>query len=508
MANAVNARIQGDNYQANFAWIQICKMFMEYSLVKKVSYETDNIKSFDDVIVYYRDESPLLDCMHNEIYADYYQVKFHVTQNGSFTMDGLMDPSFINATSNSILMRLSDAITKYKINPNNSRFYLVAPWNVDSEDILASLLSNKEGELRLSDFLKNGPSSINGKYREKLKKHLGLKSDEELVNVLKPLRIWFNSSNEQKLIEELNIYLYSIGLKPIDNNSLINPYSELIKKWSLQGIKEFDIKFVLDECKREQLYIDKRQTSKRIPIGVRSFYRRAENMQNETKNMICFIDKFDGRFLKENYSWNNDIYTELELFFNDNLKQNEEYKLILDTHLSIAFSAGRLLDSKSGINIFPIQKTAMGTELWSVEDQDRNIYPGWDVAFSNGDMSSNDTVIIINITHDIYLSACDYLKEKGIQIGKIINCTINERFGNISIINGTHAKRLANSLFDFLNRRTLNEQKGVLHVFSSSPVAFMFFLGQVSRGFGRCILYEYDYEKLRDATYYPSISIN
>ena len=47
-----------------------------------------------------------------------------------------------------------------------------------------------------------------------------------------------------------------------------------------------------------------------------------------------------------------------------------------------------------------------------------------------------------------------------------------------------------------------------LHIFAAAPNAFMFHLGQVSRPFGKCILYEYDFEQRGNCSYIPSIQFD
>ncbi|MCI5958003.1 MAG: SAVED domain-containing protein, partial [Clostridiales bacterium] len=91
-------------------------------------------------------------------------------------------------------------------------------------------------------------------------------------------------------------------------------------------------------------------------------------MEEETESCLALIDKFDGRNLRDGYDWNNDIYEEVREFLLTNTNNKHAYQLILDTHASVAFAAGRTLDSKSGINVFPIQKSSTtGTVLWDVK---------------------------------------------------------------------------------------------------------------------------------------------
>jgi hypothetical protein len=96
----------------------------------------------------------------------------------------------------------------------------------------------------------------------------------------------------------------------------------------------------------------------------------------------------------------------------------------------------------------------------------------------------------------------DYIKDIKLPIGRVINCTLNKVGAtNISVEDGTHATILANSIYSALSDRNTAERCAILHIFASAPNAFMFFLGQNSLGFGKCILYEYDFE-LRDSCSY------
>ena len=93
------------------------------------------------------------------------------------------------------------------------------------------------------------------------------------------------------------------------------------------------------------------------------------------------MEMFEGRNLKSEYDWNNDIYPILREFLLENTNDKDAYQIYLDTHLSLAFAAGRVLDSKSGVNIFPMQKTATnGIELWYVKQSAQRNYSNWDIS--------------------------------------------------------------------------------------------------------------------------------
>ena len=273
--------------------------------------------------------------------------------------------------------------------------------------------------------------------------------------------------------------------------------------------KGIDRKAFNEELEKRIFLIADKYSPKRISIAVTSFSRGAVHLEDKT---MCFslLDKFDGRNLKNGYDWNNDVYPMLREFLISNTNNEHAYQVFLDVHSSIAFAVGHILDSKSGINVFPMQKTAMnGTELWDVKRSSKRSYSNWSISHEKLEENQFDTALILNVTRPIYNDVVEYIKENNLSIGRIINCTPNEAGAtNFSIEDGNHAATLANSIYDAIVQRTLVERRATLHIFAAAPNAFMFFLGQISRGFGKCALYEYDFEQRDSCSYSKAISFN
>ena len=264
-----------------------------------------------------------------------------------------------------------------------------------------------------------------------------------------------------------------------------------------------------DEGLQKRIHlVANKHSLKRISIGVKSFILGAENLEEDTESCLSFISKFDGRNIKEEYDWNKDIYTSLEDFLLTNTCNKYAYQIYLDTHASIAFAAGRILNSKSGINIFPIQKSSTnGIVLWDVKRLPNRNYVDWDILYEKLNENQYDSALVLNVTRNIYDDVIRFIEEKKLPIGRIINCTPSDIGAtNFSIEDGTHATVLANSVYNAIGKRSIMERRATLHIFAAAPNAFMFFLGQNSGGFGKCILYEYDFEQRNSCTYSQSIS--
>lgn len=317
------------------------------------------------------------------------------------------------------------------------------------------------------------------------------------INVLETivrdsLHRYISASNQRMTFDQIN----SITLATL--------VDQMISSIKGKGIsrKEFD-----EDMKKRILLVADKYSPERISIRVKSFIFRAESPEEDVKYCLSFIDKFNGRNLKNEYDWNKDIYKELKEFLRANTNTKYAYQIFLNTHASIAFAAGRVLNSKLGINIFPMQSSSTrGIVLWDVESPPKKDYTNWNISHEKFYENQSDSALILNVTRNIHDDVVNFIKEANLSIGSIINCTLNGvNATNFSIEDGTHASALANSVYDAIRIRSIAERCAKLHIFASAPNAFMFFLGQNSVGFGKCILYEYDFEQKNSCTYSPSI---
>ena len=314
---------------------------------------------------------------------------------------------------------------------------------------------------------------------------------------------------EKIVRDSLHQYIsYSGRMMTFDQISFIasaEVYDQLLSATHGKGIDRKDFDEALE--KRIRLVVDKYQP-KRRSIGIKSFITGIKNSEEDTEPWLFLVDKFDGRRIKEGYDWNIDIFRELKEFLLTNLNQEQAYQLFLDTHASLAFAAGRILQSNTGINIFPMQKSATnGAVLWDVKQPIDKSDPNLNISDDRLNENENDSALILNITRPIYEDVLKFMREKKLPIGRVFNCTLGGTDAtNFSIKDGTHASTLANSLYHALSKRSTDERVARLHIFASAPNAFMFFLGQVSRGFGKCVMYEYDFEQQESCSYSPSIT--
>ncbi|WP_009631121.1 SAVED domain-containing protein [Synechocystis sp. PCC 7509] len=506
MARAIAARIQGDDYQARWFWVQVCRLFAERTRVVRVAYEESNVKSFDDVVTYFGNNAS--EDEDNLLQAEYYQVKFHVTSAGSITWQGLMDPSFINATSVSILQRLKNAQEQYAPSGTEAHIILYSPWQIHPEDLLAQVHSQTDGRLDWYRLAKGGEKSQLGKLRSAWRKHLGIETDEQLRVVLCPLRI-HQGPTLNELGNKLNDKLYRAGLKPVDEGCQCHPYDDLARKFIQTGRTQFTRSEIEVICKREKLWmgysIPEPDTYR---VGIRSFLQWAENLEDETDVMLDLLHWFNGRYIKSPELWQKQIYPEIKSFLSTNLRPNQRCLIHFHTHASIVFAAGYCLNSKSGVDVAVVQSTTSGREIWRLSAKPKHeYYPTWHFAEKLISDEGVDIALTISATHDVLSDVEDYITQSKLIFHRIISCSLCAGASQQAVLNADHAKLLATHLSNHLkSARTTAERKAKLHIFAAAPNALVFSVGQLAQSFGSCVFYEYDFDRSNPGEYQPTLS--
>jgi hypothetical protein len=302
-----------------------------------------------------------------------------------------------------------------------------------------------------------------------------------------------------------------LPFRPPSPREIIGPtrsFAERIKRKGLRS-QEISTRDLLKEiCEREGLWRGQQQEDpKARQIGVRSFHRWAEHMEDETDDMVCLLRHFDERYIRSPDRWSDAIFPELDAFFRRAVREARPYHLHLDAHASIAFAAGYCLDPKAGAEISVFQGGIAGKKLWSRSathaQPTSNQWLIREVACSPG---GRDVALALCVSHDVSSDVEHYVRGALPDVGRILIFTPTNGPGSRSVRDGSHADALAEELTLAVRRqRTHKERLGSLHLFSSAPNALLFFLGQLARGLGRCTLYEYDFVTNELGKYDPSL---
>lgn len=492
MSRSVAAINQGGEYQALLFWLEAARLFMPYSPVGRVGYEHQAVRSFDDVVVLY--SRPVLDEWGEPVSADYYQSKFHVTYNGAFTYSNLIDPAFISAETISLLQRLHNARLGHAADGRGARFYITSPWHIDPNDPLGRVVSATNGEFRLDKLFP--PGSGLARVLQSWRNHLNVDSDDELRMTLRPFRIWAGALPLDLLRRMVNRDLQLAGFRPMQEDSRVFQYVELIRSLHAEGRTLFTQADLRAAAEQENLWLGAPAPEEAVPIGIRSFLRRAEYMEDHTERMLCLAKYFNGRDIRDARLWRENIFPEVSVFLRAATARAVAYHLYLEAHNSIAFAAGYELDR--GVDVSPVQSTDRGRVVWrpragltaAAEDL-------WEVVEigPEGSSAGKSVAVALGVTHDIIDDVRLFVRENLPEVGRIIYCSVRPAPSRTAVRDADHGVQLVEQAAAIIQRRTAEERQARLHVFASAPNALMFWLGQRARGFGRTVVYEYDFER-------------
>jgi hypothetical protein len=247
-----------------------------------------------------------------------------------------------------------------------------------------------------------------------------------------------------------------------------------------------------------------------VLVGVRSFTRRAEDME-EMDHLLRLENHFDGRRIRSPELWREAVYPELDAFLGGNLNGHDRYLLHLSAHTTIAFACGYLLDPKSGVDVVPVQRTG-GKQEWRPAVDPGEARHGlpeelWTLKPVPLRENGPDIVMALSMTRDVLEDAVEYARENIPTAGRILGFEVASGAGQHSVRDGTHALLLADELMTrFDDARSPDERTGTVHLFAAAPAGFTFFAGRLARGLRRCVLYEFDFEGGALGAYEPSLA--
>jgi len=241
-----------------------------------------------------------------------------------------------------------------------------------------------------------------------------------------------------------------------------------------------------------------------LTLGIRSL----EPLGDRPERTLDLTRHFDGRLPKDPALWSSAVMPELEEFLRPALAIR---KLRLDfaAHASLAFAAGYVLESKSGLDVSIRQRQQKGGfQDWCANDGPLPDAPYWKAEDDLGlDETAPDVAVAVSLTWPVLEDVRLYLERERLPVRRILPATLAPEPGPSGVHNGEHALALAQALALRIRARTAGERLGTLHLFVSGPNAFLFYLGQLAHGLGRIQLYEFDFHKGTPGGYRGSIGL-
>ncbi len=505
MAKAVLPVQAGFDYQAELFWQKACDLFLPHTKTERVEYEVDDQKSFDDVVVTY--SAPIPDLYDTYKVKEFFQAKFHSKNTAPILYGSLIDPAYIGATTYSFLQKLLNADR----NAADDRYVytLFSPSSVHPDDALAGVWSNFDGSIDIDGlFVGKTPASKMGEIRQAWSSHLEIE-EGDLKTLLRKMRI-FQGPDLKRFREDLNKSFLLAGLKPVDATKRANPYEDLIRKIHAgKNSLTFDRNRIETIAKEEDLWVG---NPSGFPagrtIGIRSFFRFAEEMPNLTDDMICLCPHFDGRHIRLEADWNDRILPTVNAFLQKHEGSAEQIYVLLETHISIAFAAGMVINPKAPATFVPIQRNQFrDPEAWNTTGNYSEA-ADWKEDEITGD-NSDALAVTVSVTHSVTADVKEFV---GGHLGtaRIVSFEIMPGPSTTAIKSGDHAFALAEGLAQSITKAVKGTGIRKVHIFAAAPVGFMFYLGRLLKLPSSCEIniYEYNFDTRDLGAYTNTITFN
>ena len=505
MARANVARRRGDDFQARLFWLKAAALLDDRSAIERVSYESGP-RAFEDIVVEYDPSRAPRDHEGEAIEREFVQCKWHA-RAGTFGYRDLVDPGFINATRVSLLQRAREAQCELAPGGRGLVFKLLTNWRIEGGDPLLQLIGKGNDAIDVNRlFTGKTERSTMGRVRRLWREHLGI-SDDELRNLARVLAVAESSESLATLRERLDERFAAVGMRRVPAAESAFFYDDLIVKLFGQGSSEFDREGFRCMARREGLLRTPRAGSEPTVVGVRSFMHSIDHLTDRCAEMLDLVRYFDGRYIRRNADWQERVEPALREFLVDAAKREERIRLVLDTHVSLAFAAGTVLNVKSGREVEIEQRTA-GRRFWSRDDMASD--PAWPELKVDEEIVADrrDAVAVaVGLTHDVSAAVSGFVRDALPDVGRILHCRATGGASQQSVQGGRHAWQLAEqTVARLLSIRAHGGSASPVHLFIAGPNGFAFFLGQ-QPALGPARVYEWDLEGQRGGGYSLGIAL-
>jgi hypothetical protein len=475
----------GIRYQTRFFWRQALPMLYERPVVSRVVLEHRGVGAVDDVVVYYA--PPGVNDRGALVSVDFYQLKFHVAMTGVVDHDALVDPSW-TGTSLAMLRRFADEWQRILHIHPNARLTLVTNWPWNPASPLAPLI--RDGGHLAQKFFTEGTRSKIGKIRACWQTACGL-DDDKFANFVAHLRFSTSAVSQDEAADWLRDRCQLAGLVAASPAHEHSPYDDLGAKLIETGRTDHTPESLRDILKTEGLVAGNPLFLS--TFAVRSFARFAHVPDTDGACVVDLTDLFDERAIRDPSAWSGVIKERLAAALTEVKELGQPIHVALDTHLSIAWHVGYLLDPKSGIVVVLRQRIkGKGVVLWDVSTPGRSDgAPEWCIS-TPSEFAGDELAVVISVTHSALADARSYIATALPAVGPVVHANLQE-LGPLAIRDGAHARSLADALIRMLSEIVATHRPKHVHVFPACPVSLAFLLGQEASALGPTTVYEFDF---------------
>ena len=505
MTQAVISRRDGDIFQARMFWLKAARLLDDEGNITKVGFESGP-RGFDDIWVEYDPRAAPMNQLGVPFLVERLQCKWHAT-GGNYTYQDLTRPEFINAEKTSMLQRAYAALKHDAQQGRVSRLALITNHRTDRNDPLHALVRMKSFTLNIEELFKGTTKrSATFRVRREWMDHLGI-DETELRTLCICLGLMHTSESLDMLRDRLDEACRLGGLVRPDPRSSATIYDGNIFEWVGQRRMEFDRKSFREKCGDEGLLHVKAPSSK--VYGLKTFEHALDRLEDRCDAVLNLVSEFDDRFIRDPRAWNTSLQPQLKAFLSGLPASDGRVTLALDTHATLAFAAGAVLDTKSGRVVEVVQRSPKPV-VWAPDDQTISpSSPTWEFQETVLNPEGQGTACAISISRDAEPMVRLYVSQNLSGLRRLLIAKLNTGASQSAILSSSHANHLAETMTQRLKRDREMDVKLLMeriHLFPAAPNAFTFFLGRHVQILKPVTLYEFDFGRERTGSYEPSIS--
>ncbi len=261
-----------------------------------------------------------------------------------------------------------------------------------------------------------------------------------------------------------------------------------------------------------------------LSIALQSFEGWGDQLTRSSDRVLSVVSSFEPkgnsperRYIRSHDLWNQKLLPQIRRFLAEAARQERPLILEMQAHQTLAFTAGYLLEAKSGLNLSLRQRGITGTSLWHAGvGKVKKKTPLWqefeDPTEGIIDPESRDLALAISITRPVTASVRGYIKARkaadpDFSVRRIFSAVTAPHPSQSAVAHGAHAVAMASALVERLASRPPSE-RGILHIFGAAPNSFLFYLGQMAHGLGEIQLYEFEFDQDDRPTYQRSMRLS
>jgi len=402
MAHQVSARLCGDDYQHLYSWWHALALLDPRSEVTEVWIEDDRAGSFDDVTVHYAAQSKRA--------AQFFQVKYHVTQQGSYSTDTLLD----RAKGSSLLQKFWRTWTKLGRANLAPELTLFSNWSWDSDDQVGRCIDGHDGSLK-EEFLTESARSRVGQLRVRWQGECGA-SDNEFGAFVRCLRLHLGSTNATESISRLAAErMRHRGLR--DDESALCVAVGIVRGWIKAGVQHITrglLELALIEHRLQDTPAEPSVTVYLQTIRTHRFDLRPDYL-------LDWREHFEGPEYQRSHRivdpalWNGRMLPELQAL-EQRINQEQAPKLIRArglARLSTWFALGHVFSRVAGYQI-EVEQNGL---LWRTDAPPSGDFSMVATRTPDGSARTSTLAVGISVTGSLHSDLTNYLQSSGFQGG-------------------------------------------------------------------------------------------